>query len=627
MAFTYHKNIIGSDLHIPKVHAFSHDPDGLDPIDGSKITNIDGQNIPFSQSGFTATNLNDAVEEILTNENLWDRTGATLYPKFLNDGINLGSGDLVTTGKVGIGTDEPISALDINGIFSLGDGSAFPRIELSFNKGESGEALIRTVAFKGWVLESDHSSAPPIIFRLSDGSSVIERMRILGTNGNVGIGTDSPETLLEVRKDTSSGTWGVYPQITVSNLNESGDAYAMTNYRSGTVTGVGISGLVAQVFSRAVDNAGQSFNIRTGGEYPIRIYTNNNTSKGVTIGGTGNVIIGGASAAGNKLKVIGSSIGNAIAWFKQTNADGYGVLVQTADTGNDKYGFKVSTGGDANSLYVSNAGNVGIGTDSPQNTLHIVNSNIDIIPTGGSLEDNSIVYIDNPNPSAVFSALGFRVDNTQGSKALIGLVRTGNHTGDIFFRIKGGSGNSEEQMRITSGGNVGIGTDSPDAKLEVNGDTHIDGTLFFESGGLPFGHVYGNHIGWTQVATQNTWYHLVDANIASGELNEITHDGNGKLTVLKTGKYLVNFSVTLSSNAANKHLEVSFDVNDTGSGTPQGQQHTETKFVGEERNVAGIAILNLDVDNTIELTVRTTDTGTPTISVDDIDMTIVHIGG
>ena len=36
-------------------------------------------------------------------------------------------------------------------------------------------------------------------------------------------------------------------------------------------------------------------------------------------------------------------------------------------------------------------------------------------------------------------------------------------------------------MRITSGGNVGIGTTSPNNKLEVIGNTYIDGNLYLAS--------------------------------------------------------------------------------------------------------------------------------------------------
>ena len=81
--------------------------------DGSGITNIDGQNIPFSQSGFVSDNLNDAVEELMTQENLWNRVGTTLSQNFLNDNLDLGLGNITTLGNLSIGD------IDANGYLSI----------------------------------------------------------------------------------------------------------------------------------------------------------------------------------------------------------------------------------------------------------------------------------------------------------------------------------------------------------------------------------------------------------------------------------------------------------------------------------------------------------------------------
>ncbi len=67
---------------------------------GTNITGIDGTNIPFSQSGFSASNLNDAVEELLTQENLWDRTGSTLSTHYTNDDVVIGTGSFITAGTM-----------------------------------------------------------------------------------------------------------------------------------------------------------------------------------------------------------------------------------------------------------------------------------------------------------------------------------------------------------------------------------------------------------------------------------------------------------------------------------------------------------------------------------------------
>ena len=85
------------------VHNHEYTGDYEDSTYVAGTYSIDGQNIPFSQSGFSATNLNDAVEELLTQENLWDRAGTTLTQHYLNDTLDLGSGTITTTGTVNIG--------------------------------------------------------------------------------------------------------------------------------------------------------------------------------------------------------------------------------------------------------------------------------------------------------------------------------------------------------------------------------------------------------------------------------------------------------------------------------------------------------------------------------------------
>lgn len=142
-----------------------------------------------------------------------------------------------------------------------------------------------------------------------------------------------------------------------------------------------------------------------------------------------------------------------------------------------------------------------------------------------------------------------------------------------------------------------------------------------------FGSCYGNHIAWVQAAAvQNTWYNISDVDIEDGELSDVTHDGSGKLTVLEAGEYLVNWSLCYEDNQANDHVEVGIEVSGSGAAEVDGRAHSENKFANEEEHLSSCAILDLEANATLELAIRTTDVGNPTITVDGMNLAATRIG-
>jgi len=116
-----------------------------------------------------------------------------------------------------------------------------------------------------------------------------------------------------------------------------------------------------------------------------------------------------------------------------------------------------------------------------------------------------------------------------------------NTYGDLIFGTRSSTSQSvepTERMRIRYDGNVGIGTTSPDAKLQVNGDFHIEGTSnAWTSGmgkGLYFRFHNGNADGYIQCMdrTNNTYYGLqfdaLDYNFRTNGVTKmfIKQDGN-----------------------------------------------------------------------------------------------------
>jgi len=151
---------------------------------------------------------------------------------------------------------------------------------------------------------------------------------------------------------------------------------------------------------------------------------------------------------------------------------------------------------------------------------------------------------------------------------------------------------------------------------------------FVGGAGLPFGSCYGNHIAWAQAAAvQNTWYNISDTDMADGTLHNVTHDGDGKLTVTNAGHYLVGYSISFLNDVANDHVECGIEVSGSGSAENAGRCCLENKFASEEEHMASAAPLDLAANATLEVAIRTTDNDTPDFAVDTLNLYCVQIGG
>ena len=145
-------------------------------------------------------------------------------------------------------------------------------------------------------------------------------------------------------------------------------------------------------------------------------------------------------------------------------------------------------------------------------------------------------------------------------------------------------------------------------------------------GALCYASVYGNEIAWSQSAAQNTWYEISDTDMTDGQLgNGATHDGSGKITVPNAGLYKIAYSITFELGGANKHIEAAISI----SGTEQapGQTHLETSAANLEHSFSSVAILSLSAGATVEVSIRQTDTGSTTITVDDVNLSVLQLTG
>ena len=255
-------------------------------------------------------------------------------------------------------------------------------------------------------------------------TGALERMRI-DSSGNVGIGTSSPLTgggnasWLTLEGSTYSG--GVI--MSVSNVAKGYLYYDDT----GEVTLQGGTGVDVKV----VTGGAEAMRIDSSGRVGIGT---SSPSRELEVTGAGNVY----------LKVSAQTDDDS-AILELANTQNSWTIFNT-DTANDNLEFNSSTVTDV--LVLQKTGNVGIGTSSPAEKLS-VNGNV-ILNSGYKIWGNN-----NGGSTSSYLSIYNATDGGIDLMANFG-------TSKITFGTAG-----SEKMRITSTGNVGIGTSSPAANLEV----------------------------------------------------------------------------------------------------------------------------------------------------------------
>jgi hypothetical protein len=268
--------------------------------------------------------------------------------------------------------------------------------------------------------------------------------------GNVGIGTDSPTSILNVHNSTGSDADGAREtKITFSGVKASG---AVKN--TGTIKAVHL-GTGNDSNGRLEFEGGQ-------GGTAMTIESLGNVGIGTTSPGSMLDIKEADSNSVQKTVRILDSDGTQQIVFKTTPNDG-GYTEYYADDGTT-VSTRIGGGYSTLSTYFNNGGNVGIGTTSPGAQLEI---------GGGSESDRQFEVTNTGNNAALAvykanGATGYDVDSDSGYILEIG-TRDGTGHESLYTRGK--------TILAATTGNVGIGVTDPAAKLEVNGQIKIDTAL------------------------------------------------------------------------------------------------------------------------------------------------------
>jgi hypothetical protein len=335
-----------------------------------------------------------------------------------------------SSGNVGIGTGSPDLNLHVMGaIMMQNNGTITPQIQ--FKSGNSNT--------NGWLVRANISDTFAGDFTIDrQDNSVTPSKFVIKNNGNVGIGTSSPGTKLNMKggvflAENQASTNDQILYFDGGGTGGNNNSYTIANAKFGTGVFVNDTGTTGSTIT-LVNKEGA-----------------NNVTKHASIG-----FVNTDTTANGK---FGGQIGF---WPEDSNASKQQFRIYTSGA-SAGYNLPVQR------MVVTGDGDVGIGLTGPESRLHIYGS------------DNPLILQSqrSPYPKLSYDFSGVNAENLQfydhhgsGRGFLYGRKYTTGTNLNSFAGWHFYGNDNTLALRIDGAANVGIGTASPGTKLDVVGHPH-----------------------------------------------------------------------------------------------------------------------------------------------------------